>query len=211
MEHPKRSAEEVVLAGWVCAVIVWGRRGRAGRLAALAAPPLMRRGRRGAPRGGGGRGGTRARRGRTRGISHGRGVGFAPHGRPPLHFGALPRLAKARRQRAPTFRFARPMLRFAPPPPHASPPRPPPPPPPPPPSPPPAPAVRPRRILRPPPPPPQQNGGASSAASRPALPRRLYICSGLFPFVIFVVPFRPCFFIFVIFVVSICNAASSSL
>lgn len=60
--HPKRSAEGVILAG-VCAVIVWRRRGRAGRLAALAAPPLMRRGRRGAPRGGGGRGGTRARAG----------------------------------------------------------------------------------------------------------------------------------------------------
>lgn len=59
-KHPKRSAEEVMLDGWVCAVIVCRQRGREGRLASLAAPPLKRRGRRGASRGGGGRGGTRA-------------------------------------------------------------------------------------------------------------------------------------------------------
>lgn len=60
----------------------------------------------------------------------------------------------------------------------------------------------------PPPPRPPQNGGAASEASRPGLPRCLYVCIGFFPFVIFVVAFCPCFFIFVIFVVSICNAAS---
>lgn len=49
--------------GWVCTVIVCGQRGQPGRLAALAAPPLKRRGRRGAARGGGERGGTRARAG----------------------------------------------------------------------------------------------------------------------------------------------------
>lgn len=69
----------------------------------------------------------------------------------------------------------------------------------------------PLRILRPPPPRPPQNGGASSAASRPSLPRCLYVCISRFPFVMFVVSFCPCLFIFVIFVVSICDDASSSL
>ena len=69
-----------------------------------------------------------------------------------------------------------------------------------------APAVRPRRMLRPPPPPPPQKGGAAIEASRPALPRRLYICISRFPFVIFVVSICPCLFIFVIFVVSSCDA-----
>lgn len=73
-----------------------------------------------------------ARRGRARGNSRGRGVGFAPHVRASLRFGSLPRLAGASRQRAPTLRSARTLLRYAhpaptvrprcPPPPHAPPP-----------------------------------------------------------------------------------------
>lgn len=134
-----------------------------------------------------------ARRGRTRGNSRAGGVGFASlvlaccaSGRSPAaHSRAdIAPLCSA----APTHSYATP-----------TPPAPL------------APAVRPRRILRPPPPPPPQNGGASSAASRPGLPRCLYICISIFTFVIFVVPFCPCLFIFVILVVSICDAASSSL
>lgn len=132
-----------------------------------------------------------ARRGRTRGNSRAGGVGFASPARPCCASGRSPgslRLADI----AP-LRSAAPAQSYATPTPPA----------------PLAPAVRPRRILRPPPPRPQQNGGASSAASRPGLPRCLYVCIGIFPFVIFVVPFCPCLFIFVIFVVSFCNASAS--
>lgn len=54
-----------------------------------------------------------ARRGWARGNSRGRGAGFASHVRASLRFGSLPRLADASRQRAPTLRSARTLLRSA--------------------------------------------------------------------------------------------------
>ena len=186
-----------------------GSGGRPGRLAALAAPPLSdfgvglcgyclgaagscgaaRCARRPSVNAAGAAGGS-ARRGRTRGNSRAGGVGSASLVLACFASGRSP-AAHSRADIAP-LRYATPTHSFATPTPPA----------------PLAPAVRPRRILRPPPPPPQQNGGASSAASRPALPRRLYICIGVFPFVMFVVSFCTCIFIFVILVVSFCNAAS---
>lgn len=60
-----------------------------------------------------GRPGGFARQGRARGNSRGRGAGFAAHVRASLRFGSLPRLAGAGRQRAPTLRSARTLLRSA--------------------------------------------------------------------------------------------------
>lgn len=131
-----------------------------------------------------------ARRGRARGISRGRGVGFASRVRPRFATGRFPGSLKLA-DSAP-LRYASPAHSYATPTPR----------------PPLDPAARPRRMLRPPPPRPPQNGGASSAASRPGLPRCLYICISAFTFVIFVVPFCPCLFIFVIFVVSFCNIST---
>ena len=90
-----------------------------------------------------------------------------------------------------------------------------------------APAARPQPHASPPPPPPHSPPPASPAAfSAPRRPRRprtdgcpapraappspaaFTFVSAAFTFVIFVVPFRPCFFIFVIFVVSSCNASA---
>lgn len=164
---------------WVCAVMAYIRRARPGRLAALPAPPLMRRWRRGASRGRGGRGGTRAGAGRAS-LRTCR-LSFAS-GRFP---GSL-----ARADSAP-LRYVQPAHCYATPAPRPQL----------------APAARPCRMLRPAPPPPPAKGGAGSAASLPVRARRLYICYGVFTFVMFVVSICTVDFTYVMFVVSICNGS----
>lgn len=185
----------------LCGYCLWAA-GSAGAARCARRPSVNAAGRRGASRGGGGRGASRTRR---RG---GRGASRTVAGWASLRTGDLRSTSgrfpgSLRLADSAPLRFAPSARRYAPPTPlpvlgPVSP--------------------APRRSARPrcPPPPhapppaapPQQNGGASSAASRPGLPRCLYICISVFTFVIFVVPFCPCLFIFVIFVVSICNAAS---
>lgn len=160
--------------------MAYSRRARPGRLATLAAPPLMRRGGWGATRGGGGRGGTRA----GAGWASLRTCGLlSASGRFP---GSL-----ARADSAP-LRYVQPAHCYATPTPRPQL----------------APAARPRRMLRPPAAPPPANGGAASVASLPVRARRLYICYGVFTFVMFVVSICTVDFTYVMFVVSICIGSS---
>ena len=160
--------------------MAYSRRARPGRLAALAAPQSMRRGGWGASRGGGGRGGTHA------------GAGWASLRTCGLLFasGRFPG-SLARADSAP-LRYVQPAHCYAPPTPRPQF----------------APAARPRRMLRPPAAPPPANWGAASAASRPVRARRLYICYGVFTFVMFVVSICTVDFTYVMFVVSICTGSA---